>query len=301
MRLLARPFLHAALLLTCLFAAPTAPGARAEGGPAGPPAQPVDVNLQYGEAYFNQAIYFVARGQRGIPEVRDFYVKLNATLELDATRHQGPMRLWFQAPANYRQELTVDRATTTKILAGNDAWAMTSDGRVQALNLSREGIQSIKQLQEDRDRLTDLTQFLTLQALKGPGVRFRFDGFRSGSGTYEGEWIRVVREAPGKPNITFWLAYTRDAEGRATATWPGIIRVDGDPQAGYPTEDYILRNWDDPQSEARTFRYPRNIEAYSILRGPSGQMQPTRFLAAIVEDIKINASIDPARFRPPSR
>jgi hypothetical protein len=298
-----------ALALLVLVAAPFAlaptPSA-AEGGPGVQPAAPSPAEA-LGQKYFDDAIRYVARGQTGIPQVRDFFVNLDAKLELDNARHEGPMRLWFQAPTFYRQELTFNNGTSTKILSADPrvansdrGWIVTPAGRVQDLMLSSEGRQSIAQLKEDRDRLSDLTQFLTLQALKGPGVRFVFEGFKKGSGTYAGDWIKVTRQVPGRSNIMFWLAYVRDPQtGAVTATWPGIVRVEGEPQKGYPTEDYILQEWDFPGTEARTFRYPHRIEAYSILTDPQGRTVPTRFLFAYVKDIKINAGIDPARFMPP--
>jgi hypothetical protein len=296
----------AAILL--LAAAPCVLGVRAasaEGGPMAQPPAPSPAEA-LGLKYFDDAIRYVARGQAGIPEVHDFFVNLDAKLELDEVRHEGPMRLWFQAPNNYRQELSFNNATSTKILSNDPrmpsadrGWIITPSGRVQDLMLSAEGRSSITQLKNDRDRLADLTKFLTLQALKGGGARFVFEGFKKGSGTYAGDWVKVTRQAPGRSNIMFWLAYVRDPQtGAVVATWPGIVRVEGDVSKGYPTEDYILREWDFPGTEARTFRYPHRIEAYSILTDPQGRTVPTRFLYAIVQDIKINAGIDPARFQP---
>jgi hypothetical protein len=297
---LAARLLGAAGLLL-LVVAPSVCVARpglAEGGPGVPPAAPSPD--EQGGKYFDDAVRYVARGQAGIPAVRDFFVNLDAELDLDNARHEGPMRLWFLSPAFYRQELTFNNGTSTKILNSDHAWIVTPSGRTQDLMLSSEGRQSIAQLKEDRDRLSDLTQFLTLQALKGPGVRFEFEGFKKGSGSYEGDWIKVTRKVPGRSNIMFWLAYLRDPQtGAVTATWPGIVRVEGEPQKGYPTEDYILRDWDFPGAEVRTFRYPHQIDAYSILTSPQGRAVPARFLSARVRAIKINAGIDPARFKPP--
>ncbi len=292
-----------ALLIVGVLTLGAPPTAQAQGGPgaqppAQPPGQPADPALAWGAKFFDDAIRYVARGKAAMPVVRDFYTKLDAKLELDTSRQEGQMRLWFLTPDHYRQELTTNGATTTKILARDAGWIRTPNGRVQNLAISAEGQASITQLKEDRDRIADLTQFLTLQALKGPGVNFRYMGTTSGSGTYAGDWIKVVREAPGRAKITFWLAYTGTGQNM-TATFPGIVRVDGDPAKGYPTEDYILKEWDSPRSQQqREFRYPRQIEAYSLLRGPDGRPAPTRFLWAIVEDIKINAGIDQSRFGP---
>ena len=256
--------------------------------------------LAQGAKYFDDAIRYVAQGRQGIPQVRDFYAKLDADLKLDNAQHQGQMRVWFQQPNNYRQELTTNNATTTKILNGGAGWIRTPNGVVRNLMKSAEGRRTMTQLKDDRQRLKDLTQFLTLQTLKGPGVKFRFDGVREGTGTYAGQWLKVVRLAPGKTNITFWLAYAGDPRtGQATATYPGIVRVDGDAAGRFPTEDYILKNWSGTDAN-RAFRYPRQIEAYSLLKNRQGQTVPARFLWAKVAVFKMNAGIDPSRFQQPA-
>ena len=286
-----------ALFALAVLALTPAPALFAEGGPAGQPGAQQSYAL--GAKYFDDAIRYVAQGRAGIPEVRDFYAKLDAKLDLDNAKHEGQMRVWFQQPELYRQELTTNNATTTKILNGGMGWIRTPNGVVQDLFKSAEGRRTMTQLKDDRQRLKDLTQFLTLQTLKGPGVQFRYEGPRQGDGTYAGNWLKIVRIAPGKTNITFWLAYQRDeATNETVATYPGIVRVDGDAAGQFPTEDYILKDWSGTDAN-RAFRYPRRIEAYSLLRNSAGQTVPTRFLWAMVEDIKINSGIDPTRFARP--
>jgi len=292
--------LGALVVLPFLSSTPVRAGGGAAAQPAAAPAQDA---AQLGAMYFDQAIHYVARGQQGIPTVRDFYVKLDAKLVLDNAQSEGQMRVWWQTPDRYRQELTTNRATTTKVILGNSGWMQTPNGQVRSLGRSREGQSTLAQLREDRSRLADVASFLTLQTLKGPGVVFLFDQFRKGTGNYAGNWIKIIRKAPGKADITFWIAWTRDANtGQVVATWPGIIRVDGDPSKGIPTEDFILREWDAPQSQQRTFRYPRKIEAFSLLMDPQTRRTvPARFLWAIVDDIKINAGVDATRWAQPGR
>ena len=300
-RTVIRTALPAALLLIGLLAASAPQASFAQGGPGAqppgaPPAQQ-DPALAWGAKFFDDAIRYVARGRISMPKVSDFYAKLDAKIELDSSRQEGQMRLWFKAPSMFRQEIATNGGTTTKILNGDQGWLRTPQGRVEAQAFTPEGQRNMKQWKEDRDRIADLANFLTLQALKGPGVTFHFDGYKRGTGTYPGNWIKITRRAPGKTNILFWIAYERTGENSVRATWPGIVRVEGDPARNYPTEDYILKEWDSPLSQtSRDFRYPRRIEAYSILKNAQGQTVPTRFLFAIVEDIKINAGIDATRF-----
>lgn len=303
-----RTALPAALLLLGLLAVSAPQASYAQGGPGAqppvaPPAQQ-DPALVWGAKFFDDAITYVARGRRAMPSVADFYAKLDLKLELDNSRQEGQTRIWFKAEstankAMYRMELASNGGTTTKILNGDEGWLRTPQGRIQAQVFTPEGQRNIAQWKEDRDRIGDLASFLTLQALKGPGVTFRFDGYKRGSGTYAGNWIKITRQAPGKTDILFWLAYERTGENSVRATWPGIVRVEGDPARNYPTEDYILKEWDSPLSQtSRDFRYPRRIEAYSILYNAQREAVPTRFLFAIVDDIKINAGIDSSRFGP---
>jgi hypothetical protein len=248
-----------------------------------------------GMRLFDEAIRYVARGQQSIPDVRDFFVSLQVKIDLPEQRHDGDMRVWFAQPGEFRQELNMAGGVTTKILTGDLGWVVDPNGRVSRQHGTPDGARTIQQMKEDRARLSDVTQFLTLKGLKGQGITFEFIGFKQGTGTYAGDWAKVVRYAPGRPNISFWLAYQRDAQGAAHATYPGIVRVDGEPDKGYPTEDYILKEWDSPRSEARAFRYPRVIEAYTIEPGKN----PSRFLWAGIRDIKVNGGVDPTRFQPP--
>ena len=290
-----RPLALAALvtLLCTSLAAP--PTAEARSGSAAPPAA---VNPAMGEMLFDQCVQWVSMNGQGIVQTNDFYIDLLAELDLDTSTHRGPMRIWWQAPDKYRQELTANRRTTTKILNGDRMWIVQPTGQSQRMHGTAAGVGAIRQLKDDRERLGDLAQFMTLRGLKGPGVRFTFVGPTRGSGTYAGNWLKITRHAQGGARIHFWLAHTRNAQGQYRATYPGIVRIDGDPARNLPTEDYILKNWVAPRaSSPRALRYPSVIEAYSIQRGRA----PLRFLRATVRDIKINSGIDASRFRPPMR
>ncbi len=286
------------LLLAALALCPAA-GARGTDAPP-PPGGPAPAPADPGEALFDQCIRFVAGGTQGIEQTRDFFVSLTAELDDGTTRHRGPMRLWWAAPDRFRQELTTGGQATTKILNGDFMWVVQPTGAVQRMHGTSEGARAIAQLKEDRERLGDLAQFITLRSLKGQGVRFVFERYTKGDRAYEGEWAKVVRHAPGSARMTFWLAYTRDAQGQVTATWPGIVRVDGDPAQGLPTEDYILRDWADGTAPGGArFRYPRSISAWQLpLR--DGE-QPMNFLRAAVHEVRINQGLAAELFAPPAR
>lgn len=276
--------------------APVPPPLPAPQAPAMDPA----AGQAFAQRLFDEAVRWVAKGQAGLSKVTDFTVALDARFELDNTRHEGPMRVWLQLPDLYRQELTMSNVTTTKVMNRGLLYVREGTGPFRPMNRTADGAGAVKQAQEDMVRLEDLTKFLTLEGLKGPGVVFEFDGRRKPSGTYarkDGDqtWMKIVRKAPGKPNITFWLAHEADAQGITRATYPGVVRVDGDAAQGIPTEDFILQDWvDSPPDQPRAYRYPRKIVAFQIKPG----LEPINFLNAIVEDLKINTGIDATRFEP---
>lgn len=267
---------------------------------AGQPAPQPGAAQALAQRLFDESVRWVARGQQGIQQVRDFYVSLEAKLDLEQTHSEGPMRLWLQTPDLYRQEMTLSNSMQTKILNKGSLWIAGNDGKFVNMLRTADGANALRQANDDLERLVDITTFLTLQGLKGPGVTFESEGEKAPSGAYArpggGTWWKIVRKALGKPNITFWLAHFSDAAGTVHATFPGVVRVDGEPQSNIPTEDYLLQNWDDqPGEPARTFRYPRKILAFQSRPGQAA----VNFLTAVVTDIKINQGIDATRFLPP--
>lgn len=286
--LLCLPFLPGAL-----GAAALAP-AEARGGGAAP--QPANTNQRVGAQIFEQCVRWVAAGGRGITQTTDFHIGVTAELDLDSARHRGPMRLWWKSPDKYRQELTTSNRTTTKILNGDFMWIVHPSARVQRMHGTSEGAGAIRQLKEDRARMADLAQFITLRSLQGPGVVFTYRGETTGTGSYAGRWLKITRQARGAAPMHFWIAYTKDAQGRYVAQYPGIVRIDGDPSKRIPTEDFILRDWArSPAGQPQTYMYPRSIEAFSQV----GRERPVRFLKATVNSIQINAGIGDERFKPP--
>ena len=286
--------LGACALAAVCTVAPTPTEAR--GGAANPPPR-ANPNQALGNQLFDQCVRWVARGGQGVTRTTDFFIGLTAELDLDTTRHRGPMRLWWKAPDKFRQALTTNNQTTTKILNSDFMWIIHPNNRVQRMHGTPEGAGAVRQLKEDRERMSDLAQFITLRSLKGPGVTFDFNGEKTGSGSYRGQWVKITRRAPGATLMHFWLGYTKDARGGYQATYPGIIRVEGDARRGIPTEDFILKSWvDSPAGAGPQFRYPRELEAFSISPGKPS----LRFLKATVNSIRINSGIPDAQFKPPT-
>ncbi len=288
-----------AIALVCGRPAVTeARGGAAGAKPKAPAKAPqLTPNQKFGAQLFDQCIWYVSQGQTAIPRTKDFHISVIAELDLDTTKHRGPMRLWWRTPDKFRQELTTNKRTTTKILNGNFMWIVHPNGTTQRMHGTPEGARAIRQLKEDRTRMGDLAQFITLQGLKGRGVTFDFQGEKKGDGDYEGQWLKVTRRAPGATTMHFWLAFDKAANGGYVAKWPGIVRIDGVASQRIPTEDFILRSWTASSADARRkFRYPKTITAYSRV----GNERPVRFLRANVQAIKLNIGIPETQFRPPA-
>ena len=274
-------------------------GAGAEGG-ANPQPR---VSAAEGEIYFDHAVRFVADGKQGIHSLTDFYADLHdVRFSVGSNRHEGHMRLWLKTPDKYRFEIRQKKnprapgqRITTKILDGGKMWILHPDGRQQRMHgAGGSAAGAIKQMQDDRRRLLDLARFLTLDGLKGPGVTFLNEGFTTGSGTFAGNWIRVRRKIQGGADVVFYLAHAPDPRDprRRRATHPGIVKVEGDPRTGEPTEYYLLKNW----RRGPQFQYPGEIQAFSQAT-PNSQMN--LFLQAYPADIRINTGLQSTLFAPP--
>ncbi len=271
--------------------------------PAAPsPAAGLEDALARGARYFDQAIAWVARNG-ALGRARDLYVHLDARWDLDDLHHEGPQTVWYVAPDKMRSELTALAKTTTKILNGKMAWVIDAAGVSHRIHGTPGAEENLKQMNDDMMRVADLTQFLTLEGLKGPGVVFEHQGNFNGSGAYEGAWIKVARRSPDGRKITFFLNQSPDPKtGELRASWPGVVRVDGDAAKKLHNEDWILKDWENPSAAPRAFRYPFKIQAYRSNPDPAMAKQDParRFLLAILDDIQINTGIDAAKFEPPA-
>ena len=296
------PRLARALPLLLLLARPAAaedPPPPAPPSPAAP--LPIEDTMMKGARYFDQAIAWVARGGT-LGKTKDFYAQLDATWDLreeqDESHFDGKQSVWFQFPDKLRIELAGTAVSQLKILDGEKAWVVGSDGLTHRQHGTPDGEKTIKQLKEDLLRMSDLTAFLTLEGLKGNGVQFEFLKAVQGSNAYEGKWLKLARHSPDGRKITFWLAYDVDAKGEPHATWPGVVRVEGNAAQNLYTEDWILKDWDSSRAKPRPYRYPSKIQAWKI--APEASKEPSRkFLTAVIDDIQMNVGIEPTRFQPP--
>lgn len=281
------------------------PDARAQGA-GGTPRQPAgqDPTLVWGANMFDQAIRWVNDGKPGVNDITSFFAHLHdVQLDVEDTHQEGFLRLWFKAPDKFRQEwrqtrqLTSTTPITTKILRGNQMWVVPASGTPRRIHGTAEGAKAIKQLQQDRDRLADIAKFLTLQGLKGPTVTFKYEGPTSGTGTFAGNWVKVLRTFPGGASMQFFFAYEVNEQRRVSkVTYPGVVVIQGNARERQPTEAYVLSNW----KQGPQFRYPGKIEAYAQRDWIPGD-QYRRFLLAFPDDIRINPRLLPDTFADPMR
>ncbi|MCC7137276.1 MAG: hypothetical protein IT460_02465 [Planctomycetes bacterium] len=292
--------LLAVLLPMCSIRAATAADAPPPPAPAPSPAAGLEDTLTLGARFFDQAIAWVARGG-SLGRAVDVYAHLDAKWDLEDNHHEGEQAVWFLAPDKMRNEMAFMGRVSTKILSGDRAWVVTSNGAVKRVHGTPGAEVELKQMKEDMLRIQDLTAFMTLEGLKGPGIQFEYQGASRGSGVYAGDWLKVARRSPDGRKITFWLAYEAAPGGGVSATWPGVVRIDGDAATGLWTEDWILQEWDAPRAKPRPFRYPSRLQAWRSHPDPkmAKDNPPKRFLTAVVDDLDINAGIGPDRFEPP--
>lgn len=298
----------ARLLLAALLALPLAflarPTQAADAPLPPPPPAPtagLEDSLMLGARYFDQAIAYVARGGT-LGRAVDLYAHLDVKWDLEDNHHEGEQKVWFQTPDRMRTEIVAAGKAQTKILLGDKAWNILPNGTVRRVHGTPDAAPQMKQMAEDLVRVQDLTAFVTLEGLKGPGITFQFQGATKGDGLYAGNWLKVARRAPDGRKITFWLGMETAPDGSVRATAPGVVRIDGDPATGLWTEDWIFSDWDAPRAQPRPYRYPARLQAWRIHPDPAKvrESPPSRFLFAAVNDIQINAGIPPQVFTPPA-
>lgn len=298
----------ARFLVPSLLALPFALLARpmhAADAPAPPlppaPSASLEDSLMLGARYFDQAIAYVARGGT-LGRAVDLYAHLDVKWDLEDNHHEGEQKVWFQTPDRMRTEIVAAGKAQTKILLGDKAWNILPNGTVRRVHGTPDAAPQMKQMAEDLLRVQDLTAFVTLEGLKGPGITFQYQGTTKGDGLYAGNWLKVARRAPDGRKITFWLGMETGPDGSVRATAPGVVRIDGDPATGLKTEDWIFSDWDSPRALPRPYRYPARLQAWRIDPDPAKQREvpPSRFLFAVVNDIQINAGIPPQVFAPPA-
>jgi hypothetical protein len=290
------PRLLPALAVLLALAAGSLPTARARGGAAAPPA----ANPADGAVFFNQAIRYVNGGHPGIHRLTDFYADLyDVHFDVGKSKLQGFMRLWLKTPDKYRLEMRETQALSgpgvrvlsTKILNGDRMWVLQPNQPARRVHGTAGGQATVEQMKDDRKRLMDLARFLTLDGLEGPGVTFVNEGFTVGNGAFAGSWLRIRRRIVGGADVVFYLAYQRTPQG-VVATYPGVVKIEGDPRAHEPTEYYLLQKW----RKGPQFNFPGKIEAISQA-APAAPMK--RFLLAFPNDVRINTGLQSSIFLPP--
>lgn len=288
----------------------------ARGGAVAPPAGPEpDTKARMGSLYFNQSAAWVGEGTSssatsssatsGSAALTDFYADLHdVQFKKGKSSHEVHMRIWLKTPDKYRVEVRRNRAAkdvTTKILSGSHMWIVNPEGLTTRVHGSAEGAATVAQLQRDRKQLMGLANFLTLKGLRGPKVRFVYEGTAVETGLLQGKWLKVRRISPHDPEMVFHFAYERDPHTKALrATYPGVVTIGGDRSSKgrggsrEPTELYLLQKW----KRGSQFRFPGLIQAYSREK-PRDRMQ--RFLVAFPSEIRVNTNLRLSLFAPPAK
>lgn len=287
----ARTVLRYAAVLALLSAAGRQP-AHARGAAAAPPP-----NVRLGAQLLDQAARWIGAPGPGGEGIRDAFLEGVVEFDVPGRSLRGRVGCWWKQPDRFRLDLTSGGQTTSRILAGENAWIVVPGSPAQRLHGTPEARETIAQWREDRARIEDLARWIALRGMDRRGATLRFEGERIGSGPLAGRWLEVARRAPGSRTLRIWLAYVRDGAGRYRATWPGIVRIAGDTRHAVPTEDYVFRRWASVSADARPHRVPREVEAWRTRPGHA----PERFLRLDLRKLVFDGEIPDARFAPPTR
>ena len=252
-----------------------------------------------GARYFDQAARWLRNGRAEPAPLRDFHADLwDVHMEIDKRKNDGYMRVWWKHPDKFRLAVRPQRPEqdiSTKILDGERMWIRHPDGRVQRMHGSPGGAEAVAQLKEDRARLLDVAQFMTLDGLQVPGATFTFEGIHTGKKTLAGTFLHVRRRLAGARDMVFHFAFQKDPRDETgatlTATAPHVVHIMGAPEKKIEEEYYVLDRW-----KAGTHHpMPGRVQALARMR-PEDRLE--RFLLAFPQQIRINAGIPDARFAP---
>ncbi len=207
------------------------------------------------------------------------------------------MELWFRNPDAFRANLQYQGRDTTLLLAGDQGYFIRDRIHVDSLNNSPTKKELLPMLRNYRAILREVGRLMAPAGLKGPNVRFRFMGQIQDPRATGGLWYKVVRQAPGEGDMTFFFgtAPRKDGSGiRAIA--PDRLILAGDPGTNYAGDEYRLEEWLHEGPEARTeqFRYPKRIRMYALNIDPENK--PT--MKAVINFAEVNAAMDPQIFQP---
>jgi hypothetical protein len=261
--------------------------------------------VREGTRLFEETVRFLANGGPERKEVRSLYVSGMIRLQQPDRRLDGWIRLWIDLPGRLRVESSPSDprsggapSTTTRILNGDLAWIIDPKGTVHPRHGRPDGEADVRSMRADLQLFQKVARFLVPGALAGPRVRLEWQGPSRGGGKFAGEWQKVLRQSPGEPDITLFLAHSVDEGGVTHASVPGVVRVAGDPARGTPKEEFILKDWrprDPPVMPEDSFLFPRKVERVTTDSGGSATLDFTAYL----NEVLLGAGLPGTTFVPP--
>ncbi len=265
--------------------------AHGEDAPKPAPAAPTKAERE-GRRLFDQSVAWVHAGRPAPTAVRDVFVDL---MDLSMGRHDGNLRVWYQAPDKLRWALRKEAGgpSSIKVLDGDRMWVSPAErdpARRQWKGFGRLGPEAgrmLAQLREDRDRIARLTRFLSIKSLDGKGVRFEYEGEQTWPRGHHlaGRWLKLKRHAPDGERMALLLA--RAAGKTLAAAHPFAILQ---PAAGErPAQHLVLKRW----KRSKDGTWPQRIARWQ--HAPKG-FEETMY--GFVVRLRVNRGLPAARFRP---
>ena len=182
-------------------------------------------------------------------------------------------------------------------MTGEKGYMIRDRIRVTDLNASPTMKELLPMMRNYRAILREVGRLMAPAGLKGPGARFRFQGQIQDPRATGGLWYKVVRQAPGEGDMTFFFgtAPRKDGQGlRAIA--PDRLILAGDPGTNYAGDEYRLEDWLHEGADARAeqFRFPKRIRMYALNIDPENK--PT--MRAVINFANVNVPVAQELFQP---
>lgn len=278
---------------------PTAPTAPPYTPPAAPrPATPAPASQDdFGMRCIDEAARWVAKGETPPDRLLTLHADIDYVYDDGSNHDERRMELWFRNPDAFRANLQYQGRDTTLLLTGDQGYFIRDRIHVDSLNNSPTKKELLPMLRNYRAVLREVGRLMAPAGLKGPNVRFVFMGQIQDPRATGGVWFKVVRQAPGEGDMTFFFgtAPRKDGSGiRAIA--PDRLILAGDPGTNYAGDEYRMEEWlhEGPEARNEQFRYPKRIRMYALNIDPENK--PT--MRAVINFAEINKALDPALFQP---
>jgi hypothetical protein len=265
--------------------------------PGAPAPAPSSSEEQMGLRCLDEASRWIAKGEAPPDRLLTLHADIDYVYDDGSNHDERRMELWFRNPDAFLAKTQYQGRDTSLLLTGEQGYMIRDRIRVTDLNASPTMKELLPMMRNYRAILREVGRLMAPAGLKGPGARFRFLGQVQDPRATGGMWYKVVRQAPGEGDMTFFFgsAPRKDGQGiRAIA--PDRLILAGDPGTNYAGDEYRMEEWahEGPAARNEAIRYPKRIRMYALNIDPENK--PT--MRAVINFAEVNVAIDPQLFKP---